>query len=122
MSKLANLVETIDNARTILGKKKSFAWNVFDQVNGKRTSAEISKILNKQHTNVSYKLGHLEDMGLLQEKKKKENATIYQKIPELKNLKYNSRTTQKTAKIIQQEQASCSYSKVLNETLRKVLK
>jgi len=26
------------------------------------------------------------------------------------------------AKIIQQEQASCSYSKVLNETLRKVLK
>jgi len=26
------------------------------------------------------------------------------------------------AKIIQQEQASCSYSKVLNESLRKVLK
>ena len=26
------------------------------------------------------------------------------------------------AKIIQQEQASCSYSKVLNETLRKSLK
>jgi len=26
------------------------------------------------------------------------------------------------AKIIQQEQASCSYSKVMNETLRKVLK
>ena len=26
------------------------------------------------------------------------------------------------AKLIQQEQASCSYSKVINETLRKVLK
>jgi len=26
------------------------------------------------------------------------------------------------AKIIQQEQSSCSYSRVLNETLRKVLK
>ncbi|MBA4458973.1 MAG: hypothetical protein H2A90_04370 [Nitrosopumilaceae archaeon] len=26
------------------------------------------------------------------------------------------------AKLIQQEQASCSYSKVMNETLRKVLK
>lgn len=98
MSKLANLSDTINNAQAILGKKNSFAWQVFEQVNGKRTSAQIADILNKQHTNVSYKLGHLENMGLLEEKNKSSNATIYQKIPELKSLKYNTRSSQKTGK------------------------
>ncbi len=97
MSKLANLSDTIGNARTILGLKNSFAWQVFEQVNGKRTSAQIAKILDKQHTNVSYRLGHLENMGLLEERKRIGNATIYQKIPELKSLKKNSRSSKTKA-------------------------
>ena len=92
MSKLGNLSSTIDNARAILGGKNSFAWQVFEQVNGKRTSSQIAQTLGKQHSNVSYKLGHLEDMGLLTIVKKIGNATVYQKLPELKNLKSNSRS------------------------------
>lgn len=91
MSTLANISSTIDNARAILGKKNSFAWAVFEQVNGKRTSSQIAQTLDKQHSNVSYKLGHLENMGLLKIVKKIGNATIYQKLPEIKNLKVNSK-------------------------------
>jgi len=91
LSKLANLSSTIENARKILGKKNSFAWQVFDLVNGKRKSSEIAKLLRKHESNVSLKLGYLEDMGIIVEFKKIGNATIYKKLPELKNLKHTSR-------------------------------
>ncbi|MCH8915856.1 MAG: helix-turn-helix transcriptional regulator [Thaumarchaeota archaeon] len=93
MSKLANMSSTLDNARTILGKKNSIAWNVFEQVNGKKNSTQIAQTLGKQHSNVSYKLGHLEDMGLLTVVTTIGNTTIYQKLPELKKLKFSSITS-----------------------------
>ncbi len=91
MSKLANLNSTIETARKILGRKNSFAWNVFEQVNGKQKSTEIAKILKRQDSNVSLKLGTLEDVGIIVEVKKIGNAVIYKKLPELKNLKHSSR-------------------------------
>jgi len=91
MSKLADLSSTITTALKILGKSGSFAWQVFEQVNGKRTSSNIAKSLKKQYSNVSLKLGNLEDVGIIQEVRKVGNAVIYKKLPELKNLKPKSR-------------------------------
>jgi len=91
MSKLANLSSTIETARKILGKKDSLAWQVFNLVNGKRKSSEIAEILRKQESNVSVKLRFLEDKGVIEESSKIVNAIIYKKLPELKNLKHNSR-------------------------------
>ena len=94
MSRLADLGETIKNAKNVLGKKNSIAWKVFNQVNGKRTALEISQILKKKQSNITFKLAHLYSMGLLEENgskgKGKAKATIYKKIPELKTLKPNT--------------------------------
>lgn len=49
--------------------------------------------MKKQESNVSLKLGNLEDMGIIEESKKIGNAVIYKKLPELKNLKPNSKTS-----------------------------
>jgi len=120
MSKLSNLSSTLDNARTILGRKNSFAWNVFEQVNGKKTSSQIAKILEKQHSNVSYTLGHLENMGLLTVVNTKGNATIYQKLPELKKLKFISRTgttaSSKSSSTIKKPTILPTYVKLSNTT------
>lgn len=91
MSNLANLESTIKNAKKVLGKPESFAWEVFNKIDGKKTSPIIAKIINKKPTNVSKMLLHLYSMGLLVENGKKGKAVIYKKISELKSLKSNTR-------------------------------
>ena len=51
MSKLADLHITLENARKVLGRKNSFAWQIFGLVNGKSKSTEIARTLKKQKRN-----------------------------------------------------------------------
>lgn len=88
---LANLTSTIENAKNVLGKTNSFAWEVFNKIDGKKTGPEIADLINKKPTNVTKMLLHLHNMGLLEENAKRGKAIIYKKIPEIRTLKSNSR-------------------------------
>jgi len=85
MSRLSNLDKTIENAVKVLVKPTTLKFQVFEKVNGKRTSKQIAALLKKQLSNVSNVLTNLCDNGVIEDTKKKiHSPLIYEKIPELR--------------------------------------
>lgn len=87
MSKLASYEQILLSAARVLGRPNSAKWKIFHLVNGKLTGPEIAKKLKmKAATNCANDLTELHNKGLIEPIAKIGNATIYQKIPELRNV------------------------------------
>jgi hypothetical protein len=96
MSKLATLDHIYRNAAHVLGKPGSRRWQVFDAVNGRFTSPEIADSLGIARSNCANDVTELFNKGLIEEAATKGPATVYRKIPELRNV--NLRPYVRTAK------------------------
>lgn len=124
MSNLADLERAKQNAAKILGKSEK-RWQIFEKINGKRSGADIAKETGVKQPNVVNDLTYLENQGLIRDTKKSTKATIYEKVPELRNInlrsylkgKRNSNAIEKHEVTESEEKDSIIYSQAINKVI-----